>query len=161
MFTISSRPPPPPHPPPSLSLLPLLLFPLPLPPPGSACLEVSLNHTLLKDGGQVIVSPSFFASTYNNPSRVQYEFSKCTSNLTPIVFYTVVEEPLAEKDLVELRVIKTLLPNSPVFFLRIPQPPTTGWFVCLALSSYILVSICLSARLYDPVYLSVRLSLVL
>ena len=93
---------------------------------GSACLEVSLNHSLLKDGGQVVITPSFFAATYNNLNRIQYEFSKCTSNVIPIVIYAIVSETLSEKDLIELRCIKTLCPNSPVFFLKIPLPPTTG-----------------------------------
>ena len=92
----------------------------------SACLEVSLNHSLLKDGGQVIITPSFYTETYNNPSQVQYDLSKCTSSVIPIIIYAIVNETLAEKDLIELRTIKALVPNSPVFFLKVPLPPTQG-----------------------------------
>ena len=99
----------------------------------SACLEVSLNHSLLKDGGQVIVAPSFFPESYENPTRVQHELAKCAVNVVPVIIYAFIEETLAEKDLMELKIIRVLMPNSPVFFIKIPLPPAAGknWVITI------------------------------
>ncbi len=57
----------------------------------SAGLEVKLCHPLLKDGGQIWVSPC------NANTTLQEIYQGCTEDIVPIFIYSIVEESFSEK----------------------------------------------------------------
>ncbi|XP_078677977.1 dual serine/threonine and tyrosine protein kinase-like [Branchiostoma floridae x Branchiostoma belcheri] len=79
----------------------------------SAVVEVVLNHSLLKEGAQVVVSPSHVIGL--NTKQV---FSKCTEDVLPVVLYAVNRERLSEQDIQELVDIRANFPETPIFFIR-------------------------------------------
>ena len=56
----------------------------------SASLEVRLAHSLLKDGGQVIVSPW-------NYGTVEQVYQRCAEDVIPVVIYAIATEQLLQK----------------------------------------------------------------
>ncbi|CAH1264384.1 DSTYK [Branchiostoma lanceolatum] len=79
----------------------------------SAVVEVVLNHSLLKDGAEVVVSPSNILGL--NTKQV---FSKCTEDVLPVVLYAVNRERLSDQDVQELSDIRAGFPETPIFFIR-------------------------------------------
>ncbi|XP_035677571.1 dual serine/threonine and tyrosine protein kinase-like [Branchiostoma floridae] len=79
----------------------------------AAVVEVVLNHALLKDGSEVVVSPSHIPGL----STTQV-FSKCTEDVLPVVLYAVSKERLSDWEVQELVDIREGFPETPVFFVR-------------------------------------------
>eukprot|EP00058_Branchiostoma_floridae_P000349 XP_002585837.1 hypothetical protein BRAFLDRAFT_289705 [Branchiostoma floridae] len=85
----------------------------------AAVVEVVLNHALLKDGSEVVVSPSHIPGL----STTQV-FSKCTEDVLPVVLYAVSRERLSDWEVQELVDIREGFPETPVFFVRTRDWPS-------------------------------------
>ncbi|KAL5015303.1 hypothetical protein ScPMuIL_009573 [Solemya velum] len=83
---------------------------------GTAVLEVSINHSLLHLGGQVIVSPS------NHGGKLEEIIRKCTENVSPILVYAFQTETLSAQEEQELTALKTITHYQPMIFVRVPPP---------------------------------------
>ncbi|XP_074645327.1 dual serine/threonine and tyrosine protein kinase-like isoform X6 [Tubulanus polymorphus] len=84
---------------------------------GRATLEVTLNHPLLKDGTQVVMSPC----RMDYEGTIEQVYQKCTEDVLPILIYAIGADQLYQKDIEELKELKTMAPKTPVFFVQVPS----------------------------------------
>ncbi|XP_033745013.1 dual serine/threonine and tyrosine protein kinase-like [Pecten maximus] len=82
---------------------------------GTAVLEVSLNHLMLRQGAKVIVSPSI--SDLEND--LQQKYSKCCEKVSPILLYAFQTQELTENDLSFLKKLQIISHFQPVCFVGI------------------------------------------
>ncbi|KAG7155323.1 Dual serine/threonine and tyrosine protein kinase-like [Homarus americanus] len=86
---------------------------------GSAMLEVGLNHPLLKDGVQVVVTP-----TAAHTSTITF-LTGLLPEVLPIMVYAISRDEFSAHEASELRELRRLYPNISVLFIRVPQLPET------------------------------------
>ncbi|XP_022257624.1 dual serine/threonine and tyrosine protein kinase-like isoform X2 [Limulus polyphemus] len=84
----------------------------------TAVLEIRLNHHLLRNDVQVLVSPS------NHNSEFSQMYNRCIDGLTPIVIYCIKDNSLTEKEQDDLMALKNIAPNQQVFFVCSRPLPT-------------------------------------
>ncbi|XP_060084377.1 dual serine/threonine and tyrosine protein kinase-like [Ylistrum balloti] len=82
---------------------------------GTAVLEVSLNHSMLRQGAKVIVSPSM--NDFGND--LEQKYSKCCEKISPILLYAFQTLELTESDLNFLKKLQTVSHYQPVCFVGI------------------------------------------
>ncbi|XP_071546873.1 dual serine/threonine and tyrosine protein kinase-like [Panulirus ornatus] len=86
---------------------------------GSATLEVGVNHPLLREGVQVVVTPS-------GPHTSPVEFLRSLlPEVLPVVVYAISRDDLSEQEVTELRELRKLNPDLSVLFIRVPHLPET------------------------------------
>ncbi|XP_046354627.2 dual serine/threonine and tyrosine protein kinase-like [Haliotis rufescens] len=83
---------------------------------GTAVLEVTINHPLLRFGSQLVVAPSKYGDS------VEAVLQKCVEDATPLLVYGFVTEHLFDKDINELSELGKVTNFRPVFFVRVPPP---------------------------------------
>nr|XP_045622395.1 dual serine/threonine and tyrosine protein kinase-like [Procambarus clarkii] len=86
---------------------------------GSTMLEVGLNHPLLKEGVQVVLTP-----TGAHVSTVDF-LRTLLPEVLPIIVYAISRDELSEQEISELRELRKLNPGISVLFIRVPHLPET------------------------------------
>ncbi|XP_064081150.1 dual serine/threonine and tyrosine protein kinase-like isoform X1 [Macrobrachium nipponense] len=89
----------------------------------SATLEVGLNHPLLKEGVQVVITPTL-PHTHGHTTTSQY-LKTLLPEVLPIIIYAISRDNLTFEEKNELRELRRLDPNLAVLFIRVPQLPET------------------------------------
>ncbi|XP_076332963.1 dual serine/threonine and tyrosine protein kinase-like isoform X2 [Tachypleus tridentatus] len=84
----------------------------------TAVLEISLNHHLLWNDVEVIVSPS------NHNNQFSQMYNRCIEGLTPIVIYCIKDNSLTEKEQDDLMALRKIAPAQPVYFVCSRPLPT-------------------------------------
>ncbi|XP_064606414.1 dual serine/threonine and tyrosine protein kinase-like [Liolophura sinensis] len=80
---------------------------------GSAVLDVTLNHPLLRTGAQVVMSPC------NHGGDAEEVIKACLQGVSAILMYAFSSEQLTKKHLSELAVLRKIVPCQPVLFINI------------------------------------------
>ncbi|XP_053377594.1 dual serine/threonine and tyrosine protein kinase-like isoform X2 [Mercenaria mercenaria] len=88
---------------------------------GTAVLEVSFNHQLLRYGCTLVVAASNVL--------FEEEVKRCIENISPILIYAFHTESLTTKEIQDLELLKEISNFQPVCFVRIPDPVTTPQIV--------------------------------
>ncbi|KAK7078735.1 hypothetical protein SK128_020487 [Halocaridina rubra] len=89
----------------------------------SATLEVGLNHLLLKEGVQVVITPTL---PYALGRVTTVEFLRALlPEVLPIIIYAISRDDLTYDEIAELREMRRLDPHLSVLFIRVPQLPET------------------------------------
>ncbi|WAR26949.1 DUSTY-like protein [Mya arenaria] len=81
---------------------------------GTAVLEVSFNHQLLRNGCTLIVAGT------NQP--FDEEVKRCIENVSPVLVYAFQSEKLSSQEIQDLELLKEITSFQPVCFVRIPNP---------------------------------------
>ncbi|XP_021344810.1 dual serine/threonine and tyrosine protein kinase-like [Mizuhopecten yessoensis] len=82
---------------------------------GTAVLEVSINHSMLRHGAKVIVSPSM----NDSGSDLEQKYSKCCEKVSPILLFAFQTQELTENDLSFLKKLQTISHYQPVCFVGV------------------------------------------
>ncbi|XP_064632295.1 dual serine/threonine and tyrosine protein kinase-like isoform X2 [Lineus longissimus] len=88
---------------------------------GVAILEVTLNHPLLKDGAEVVMS----AWNADLEGNVEQTLKKCSEDVLPILIYAIGNDKLSAKDIEDLQELRLLVPKTPIYFIQVPSPDLT------------------------------------
>nr|XP_053638316.1 dual serine/threonine and tyrosine protein kinase-like [Cherax quadricarinatus] len=88
---------------------------------GSSMLEVGLNHPLLKEGVQVVITP-----TGTQVSTIDF-LKTLLPEVLPILVYAISRDELSDQEVVELRELRRLSPDkgTSILFIRVPHLPET------------------------------------
>ncbi|XP_053377441.1 dual serine/threonine and tyrosine protein kinase-like isoform X2 [Mercenaria mercenaria] len=83
---------------------------------GTAVLEVSFNHQLLRCGCTLVVAASNVL--------FEEELKRCMENISPILIYAFHTESFTTKEIQDLELLKEITNFQPVCFVRVPDPET-------------------------------------